>query len=433
MLRAAREAASRALLGTTRQLPALQAAGVVDAGGAGLLLLLDSLLHVVAGSHVEAPPVPEVASRASTGQGQGVNGLAAAGAPSQGPSAHALGSLQEELVGSEGGTGRAAAGRDVSELRYEVMFFLEAPDEAIPALRSVWAGCGGSIVIVGGDGLYNCHIHTDDVGQAIEAAIEIGRPRQIRVTDLADQVEEERWVREAALAVPDQAELPRQVNCAVVAVCAGEGVRRIFVSLGASRVVSGGQSANPSTEEILEAIARAPAEQVLVLPNNPNVVAVAEQAAAHSLKKVRVVPTPGVPEGFAAMLAYDPETDVDTNVDNMAAAAARVVAGEVVRASRDATTPVGRVEEGDWLGLGRDGIKVVTPALSPASDAAVALLGELLGEAASHEIVTVIEGADARPSDTRRIVGWLSDSRPALTVEVHHGGQPVYPYLFSIE
>ena len=111
-------------------------------------------------------------------------------------------------------------------------------------------------------------------------------------------------------------------------------MKRIFRSLGARQIVAGGQSANPSTEEILEAIAAAPAEEVVVLPNNPNVIAVAEQAAAHSSKKVRVVPTAGIPEGFAALLAYDPEADVDTNADNMAAAARTCVAGEVAQASR---------------------------------------------------------------------------------------------------
>jgi len=303
----------------------------------------------------------------------------------------------------------------------------------VPAFRSVWAGCGGSIVIVGGDGLYNCHIHTDDIGAAIEAAIEIGRPRHIRVTDLDEQVEEERWVREAA-ASGEQVEPPEQRStCSVVAVCAGEGVKRIFRSLGAHQVVQGGQGSNPSTSEILEAITAAAAEQVVVLPNNPNVVAVAEQAAAHASKKVRVVPTLGIPEGFAALLAYDPEADVDTNAENMTVAANRVVAGEVVRASRDAATEAGDVRAADWLGLSREGVKVVVPGTATASDAAIALLDALVGEAAGYEIVTVIEGEGARAGDTRRIVEWLAEHRPGIVAEVHHGGQPLYPYLFSVE
>ena len=414
VLEGAREAAARALEGTTQQLPALRAAGVVDAGGAGLLLLFDSFLHVLAGREIEAPPAPAGAEAMSS----------ARPGPAEEGWRPGLYSSTGHGVAGDGGAG---------ELRYEVMFFLEAPDESVPAFRSVWEGCGGSIVIVGGDGLYNCHIHTDDVGEAIEAAIEIGRPRRIRVTDLRDQVEEERWVRDAE-ASGGQLEAPEEpVNCAVVAVCAGDGVKRILRSLGARRLVSGGQSANPSTAEILDAIAAVPAEQVIVLPNNVNVVPVAEQAAACSQKKVRVVPTPGVPEGFAALLAYDPEADVDTNADNMATAASRVVAGEVAQASRPAVTGAGPVKEGDWLGLSRQGIKVVTPASGGPADAAIALLGLLVDEDKDYEIVTIIEGEGSHPADTRRIVEWLSENRPGVTSEVHHGGQPLYPYLFSIE
>jgi hypothetical protein len=406
VLGAARQAAARALDGTTQQLPALRAAGVVDAGGAGLLLLFDSFLKVMCGREVEAPPAP----------------------------AGAAGEQRPELAGEAArAVLSAGAPEGTAELRYEVMFFLEAPDESVPAFRSVWESCGGSIVIVGGDGLYNCHIHTDDVGEAIEAAIEIGRPRRIRVTDLREQVEEERWVREAEASGQQLLAPAEPVNCAVVAVCAGEGVKRILRSLGARQLVSGGQSANPSTAEILDAITAVPAEQVVVLPNNVNVVPVAEQAAAHSQKKVRVVPTPGIPEGFAALLAYDPEADVDTNADNMAAAALRVVAGEVAQASRPAVTGAGPVREGDWLGMSRQGIEVVVPASGGPADAAIALLDLLVPEGEDYEIVTIIEGDGAHPADTRRIVEWVSEKRPGLTSEVHHGGQPLYPYLFSIE
>jgi DAK2 domain fusion protein YloV len=409
VLEGAREAAALALDGTTEQLPALRAAGVVDAGGAGLLLLFESFLKVVCGREVQAPPAPAAPA------------VLGAGRPG----------MADEVRGYAGTAGHDGGAEPA--LRFEVMFFLEAPDESVPAFRSVWESCGGSIVIVGGDGLYNCHIHTDDVGEAIEAATEIGRPRQIRVTDLRDQVEEERWVREAEASGQQLLAPAEPVNCAVVAVCAGEGVKRILRSLGARQLVSGGQSANPSTAEILDAITAVPAEQVVVLPNNVNVVPVAEQAAAHSQKKVRVVPTPGIPEGFAALLAYDPEADVDTNADNMTAAALRVVAGEVAQASRPAVTDAGPVKEGDWLGLSRRGIKVVTPASGGPADAAIALLDILVAPDKDYEIVTIIEGDGSHPADTRRIVEWISEKRPGVTSEVHHGGQPLYPYLFSIE
>src|SRR5205823_5394429 len=161
------------------------------------------------------------------------------------------------------------------------------------------------IVVVGGDGLWNCHIHTDDIGAAIEAALDCGRPRNIRVTDLVEQVEEEAWVRGAdPEAVPD---VEVDVETAVVAVATGDGVRRIFHSLGVQRVVTGGQSMNPSTAQLLEAVESSPADQVVILPNNKNIVPVAEQVRDQTSKVVRVVPTRGIAEGCAALIAYDPE------------------------------------------------------------------------------------------------------------------------------
>ncbi len=424
VLETARDQASKALASTTEQLPALRAAGVVDAGGAGLLLLLDSFLEVVEGRPVDAPPTPSVRENAAaTASRSGGTGAGPDDVAPRRPFAH-----------DATGEGFGQGGHDEpTDLRYEVMFLLEAPDESIPAFRSVWGSYGASIVIVGGNGLYKCHIHTDEIGPAIEAAIEIGRPRDIQVTDLTEQIEEQRWVREAAASGAQEEPPADPVRSAVVAVASGDGVKRIFRSLGARQIVAGGQGANPSTEEILEAIATAPAEQVVVLPNNRNVVAVAEQAADHSLKKVRVVPTAGIPEGFAALLAYDPEADVDTNADNMAAAAKHVVAAEVARASRDAVTRAGKVKEGDWLGISRERVEVIAHPPATAADAAINLLDLLVSAGGGHEIVTVIEGEGAHPGDTRRIVEWLGEKRPGTTSEVHHGGQPVYPYLFSIE
>ncbi|MET0739051.1 MAG: DAK2 domain-containing protein, partial [Acidimicrobiales bacterium] len=209
-----------ALTRTPDMLPVLKEAGVVDAGGAGFLLLLDALLHVLDGRPLPEPDTIEVPDEdlAQT-------------------MAHAA---HDE--GDEGG---------IADLRYEVMYLLEATDGTIPAFKDVWAGIGDSIVVVGGDGLWNCHIHTDDIGASIEAAVDIGRPRNIRVTDLLEQVEEERWVRDAAPELVGViASTP--VPTAVVAVCTGDGIRRIFHSLGVQGVVLGGQTMNPSTAQLLE-------------------------------------------------------------------------------------------------------------------------------------------------------------------------------------
>jgi len=400
VLDAARSRAADALARTPEMLPVLKQAGVVDAGGSGFLLLLDVALDVLDGRGV---PEPEVAA-------------------DDGPI----------LAHGEGGEGHGDGG--LADLRYEVMYFLEAPDEAIPAFKDVWAGIGDSIVVVGGDGLWNCHIHTDDIGAAIEAAIDAGRPKQIRVTDLLEQVgelEEERWVTEgvasgAGLEEPPHASEP--VTTAVVAVAVGDGIRRIFHSLGVQRVVTGGQTMNPSTADLVAAVEACPADHVVLLPNNKNIVPVAEQVASQTAKAVSVVPTRGVTEGFAALLAYDPEADLESNAEAMAAAARGVVAGEVTRAVRDSVSDAGPIREGDWLGLSRHGIEVVDRDLATAC---CELLEKLVTD--DHEIVTVIEGDGASTGVTRRMTEWLRDHRPGAEAEVHHGGQPLYPYLFGIE
>jgi DAK2 domain fusion protein YloV len=390
VLDAANTQARDALARTPELLPVLKQAGVVDAGGAGFTLLLDVLLHVSAGRPIpqpaDAPPVDMVAAVA-------------------------------EVHDAEHGS--------VSDLRYEVMYFLEAPDETVPAFKEVWAGIGDSIVVVGGDGIWNCHIHTDDIGAAIEAAIDCGRPRNIRVTDLIEQVEEERWVREAP---PEEEAAFETVPTAVVAIATGEGVRRIFRSLGVHAVVAGGQSMNPSTAQILQAVEAAPGESVVILPNNKNIVAVAEQVDAVASKAVRVVPTTGITEGFAALMEYDPQADVDANALAMRDAADRITSGEVTQAVRDSTTDAGAVKAGDWMGLSRAGIEVVRPTLA---EAAVGLLERLVDD--DHEIVTIIEGEGASAAVTRHVTEWLAEHHPGVGSEVHHGGQPLYPYLFGVE
>jgi hypothetical protein len=400
---ASRSAAADALARTPELLPILAQAGVVDAGGSGYLLLLDAILTVMDGRPLPEPP--ELPDQLTGGAGGGMDDAVAA--------AH------------DGGTG------DISGLRYEVMYLLEAPDDTIPSFKEVWAGIGDSIVVVGGDGLWNCHIHTDNIGAAVEAALDAGRPRNIRITDLLEQVEEERWVREgggtAGSGAPATPPGPPPIT-GVVAVSTGVGIARIFRSLGVHQVIAGGQSMNPSTAEILEAVEQLRADEVIILPNNKNIRPVAEQVEGLTAKLVRVVPTNSIAEGFAALLAYDPEAHVDVNARDMEASATNVVAGEITQAVRDSDSPVGPVATGDWLGLSRQGIEAVSDSVA---QVARALLDKLVTD--DHELVTLIEGEGSSAADTRRITEWLAEHRPGVDTEVHQGGQPLYPYLFSIE
>jgi dihydroxyacetone kinase-like predicted kinase len=213
-----------------------------------------------------------------------------------------------------------------------------------------------------------------------------------------------------------------------VAIATGDGIRRIFHSLGVQNIVAGGQSMNPSTAQILEAVEASPGEEVVVLPNNTNIIAVAEQVQQLTDKTVRVVPTKGIAEGFAALMEYDPQSDATSNADRMAQSAVRVVSGEVTQAVRDSSSAAGPVRAGDYIGLSRRGIEAVAPTLA---EAATGLLDRLVG--GEHEIVTIIEGEGASAANTRRITEWLGEHHPDVTAEIHHGGQPLYPYLLSVE
>lgn len=402
VIRVAREAGRASLARTPELLPVLADAGVVDAGGAGYLLLLDSALHVVDGE-----PLPEPVE-------------------TEGPSAEALAAVAHR---------ESADGLDVSEQRYEVMYLLDLVDENIDAFKQAWGAIGDSIVVVGGDGLWNCHVHTNEIGAAIEAALSLdGRPREIRVTDLFSEVAEEHEKREAQMTGERHTRtragggLPR-VTTAIVAVCSGDGLAELFSNLRVQGIVTGGQTLNPSTAELLETVDRVNADQVIILPNNKNIIPVAEQVDALTSRTVVVVPTVSMPEALAALVVYDPESDADENAAEMVDAIASVTTGEVTRAVRASRSDAGDIAEGDWIGITRgEGIASVAPDVV---GAALTLVDGLLADGA--ELLTVITGADATPAVTAEIEGHVAAVHPEVQIEVHRGGQPLYPYLFGAE
>ena len=401
-----RDEAADTLARTPEMLPVLAQAGVVDAGGAGFLLLLDAFLLVLDGRPLPEPSGVEAPDLSSLNGGW--------------------------AIGGSEGAGSVEGAHTVGDLRYEVMYLLSAPDDSIDTFKEVWAGVGNSIVVVGGDGLWNCHIHTDDVGAAIEAGVDAGRPQRIRVTDLDEQVEEERWVRESVGtpgAGPPMEGTGPPPTTSVVAVVSGDGIGRIFpLPSGVHHLVVGGQTMNPATADLVKAVESVGSDEVVILPNNKNIGPVAEQVDGLSGKTVHVVATGSMVEGFAALLAYDPAAGAEANVASMSESAARVVPAEVARAVRDSVTDAGEVHEGDFVGISRDG--VVAIADNPVVCTRL-LSSRLLDD--THELVTLIEGEGARVADTRRIEEWLSEEYPDVALEVHQGGQPLYPYLLGIE
>ncbi len=455
VLENARRAGQLALEATPQQLPVLADAGVVDAGAAGYLLLLDAMLSVIDGR-----PLPDSVELPAEVEAVIAHGNAGADLHSAAtdPLAEQREELHRHLNGGHGGSHDA---HDLSATRYEVMFLLAAPDENIEDFKTAWYSLGDSIVMVGGDGLWNCHIHTDDIGPVIEAGIDAGRPHRIQITDLHDQVAElgqhsphsqhsagagqssqhsagagQSSQHSAGAGQSSQhsagagqaATQQPAVECAVVAISPSAGLDRLFVSMGCHGIVTGGQTMNPSTAEVLAAVEAAPSQQVVVLPNNSNIVRVAQQAGDHASKTVAVVATTSVPAGLAALIGFDSATGADANAASMGDAAAAVLAGEITQAVRDTATPTGHVAAGAWIGLNGDGIAASgeTPAV-----AAVELLGAMLGP--DHEILTLIEGAEAQQAQTQEVMSWLTEHWPAVAVERHFGGQDHYPYLFGIE
>jgi len=411
MLRVARAAGQKALDNTPELLPVLKDAGVVDAGGAGFMLLLDSAIHIVDGEPLPEPTYDD------------------------GPSAEQL----EKVALRHASDGSV----DVSELRYEVMFLLDLEDTKLKRFKNAWGEIGDSIVVVGGDGIYNCHIHTNDIGAAIEAPISIGgRPSKIRVTDLFEEVSEEHAKREAELGVPvggstssqagrtssHQAALP-PVTCAVVAVASGDGLAELFGQMGVHGVVTGGQTMNPSTQELLDAVEHMNATQVVILPNNKNIIPVANKIDELTKKDVRVVPTCSMPEALAALVAYDPEASAEHNGSQMSRAASSVATGEVTQAIRDTNSDAGPVKAGDFIGLVRgDGVVAVAATLDAACHD---LLAKLITP--QRELLTIITGSNATSQATDALVAHVGQVHPHISCEVHFGGQPLYPYLFGVE
>lgn len=380
---AAAAAAREALALTPTQLKVLADAGVVDAGGRGLCVVLDAAERVLTGRHPVSEPghhkTPRIPVR-----------------------------VPEDVL-TEGGPS------------YEVMFLLDAADEAaVGVLRSELAALGDSLVVVGGEDLWNVHVHVDDVGAAIEAGIRAGRPHRIRVTHFADQVAEHRH-RDASL-----------TGRKVVAVTFGDGLRDLFAAAGAL-VVEAGVGRRPSTGEILAAIEESGAAEVVVMPNDPDSLRVAEIAARTAEDggqvRVAVIPTQAQVQGLAAIAVHEPGRSFEQDVLEMTATARHARHGAVTVAARQAFTTAGPCEVGDVLGVIEGDFAIIG---SDLFEVASGVVGRLLG--AGGELVTLVSGCDEHAAAlAERCAAWVEETYPLADVVVYEGGQERYPLLMSVE
>lgn len=380
---AAAAAAREALLRTPEQLKVLADAGVVDAGGRGLSVILDAAETVLTGRR--PAPVEMPVRRATL------------------PAPVPTDDLTED--------GPA----------YEVMYLLDADDDRLPTLRAALAPLGDSLVVVGGDGLWNVHVHVDDVGAAVEAGIEAGRPYRIRVTHFAEQVASTR--ARAGERSTDRG------GRRIVTVAAGPGLAALFEEAGA--VVVRPSERRPSTKELLDAILDSAAEEVICLPNDPDSVRVAQIAAQtaeqdHGVRVV-VIPTQAQVQGLAAVAVHDPARTFDQDVLEMTATARHARHGAVTIAARQAITMAGPCEPGDALGVVAGDFAVVGDDLfAVASDVAERLL------AGGGELVTLVAGADD-DGLTARLAADIESRHPAVDVMTYDGGQARYPILMAVE
>lgn len=383
-------AAREALAHTPEQLEQLRSAGVVDAGGRGLSVVLDAAETVLTGRH--PIPVPQPIG------------------------AHSI------PVATEAGRGRDGAGAEGPA--YEVMYLLDADDEAVPTLREALAPLGDSLVVVGGDGLWNVHVHVDDVGAAVEAGITAGRPHRIRVTHFAEQVSEHGAEQRAARRTRERS------GRRIVAVSAGPGLARLFGDAGAI-VIEGGTGRRPSTGMILEAIAGSGAAEVVILPNDRESVRAARIAAQTAGEdwdiRVAVIPTEAQVQGLAALAVHEPARGFDADVLEMTATARHTRHGAVTIAARRAITMAGPCEPGDVLGVIEGDFALVGHELAVV---ATEILDRMLG--GGGELVTLVGGAGAADL-AQRCEEYVADRHAHVDVVVYDGGQDRYPLLMSVE
>ena len=362
---------------TRDMLDVLREAGVVDAGAAGLVEIVRGLAAAVCGETIPEPPA------------------------------------FEESIGVD------AIHQELSRYRYCTVFLVEGERLDAGELEAELEPLGDSLLVVGDASAVKVHVHTDDPGAALSLGVARGTVSGVEIANMHEQTarREERLL----VAVPE----PAPAATEVVAVVAGTGNRRLFESLGAS-VVDGGRTMNPATADILAAVEASPAADVVVLPNNSNVVMAAEQAADHSAKRVRVVPTVSLQAGLAAMVAFDASATLAANVESMQEALAAVATGAVTVASRDVEMNGLAVRRGAFLGLA-DGEPVAGG--DSFDDVAAAVIERLLAE--PRDVLTLLTGEDEPPLEG--LLERIEGAHPELELEVHEGGQPHYPLLVSAE
>jgi len=404
---AAIEGAEVALEQTPELLPALKKAGVVDAGGYGFVLILKAMLSVMKDGVM-------IKSESSA-------------------------QIDDE---EEDGGSRNAAGEYETEITftYCTEFIVKRAEECEndPAdLRAYLESIGDSAVVVDDDEIIKVHVHTDHPGNAIEKGLTFGQLINLKIENMRDQHEKAKHDAQNAKSKPakskDRSETFTPVEptkpVGFVSVCAGDGLADLFRDLGVDTIVSGGQTMNPSTDNILKAIESTPAETVFVLPNNKNIIMAAEQAIPISTRKVIVLHTRTIPQGITAMLSFDPDADNNTNAIEMQKAAEKIATGQITFAARDSEFDGHSIKKGELMALLGGKITFVDTDLEKT---VMKLLKQMIKR--DSQFVTVIYGEDVTESQAAAIEAQIQAKYGSKTeITMINGGQPIYYYIISVE
>ena len=390
------EEGRRVLAKTPDMLPVLKEAGVVDSGGQGLMVVLEGAFDAFMGKEVDLT----------------FDGGESAKVVKITPQAEAdikFGYCTEFII----------------VLNKE----FTAEDEV--DFKAYLSSLGDSIVCVADDEVVKIHVHTNDPGLAIQRALTYGSLSRIKIDNMREE-HQEKLIKDAEKIAAQQAEeaakAPKK-EVGFISVSIGEGFGQIFRDLGVDYLIEGGQTMNPSTEDMLNAISKVNAEHIFILPNNKNIILAAEQARDLTEdKKIIVLPTKTIPQGISAMIGYMPEAGVDENEENMKDAYQDIASGQVTYAVRDTVIDGKEIHNGDIMGINDDGIAAVGKDLT---ETTLELLSTMADE--DSELICLYYGADVTKDDADALSDAIEDKFPECEVEVNFGGQPIYYYMISVE
>lgn len=385
--------AEAVLARTPEMLPVLKEAGVVDSGGQGLLEVLKGAFDGYLGKEIDLTFEK----------------------PKSGVSVKPVSAEESDIK-----FGYCT--------EFIIMLEKEFPEKEEHAFKEYLMSIGDSLVVVADDEIVKVHVHTNDPGQAIQKALTYGQLSNMKIDNMRLE-HHEKVIKEAEKMAAQQAAQEPAKEVGFISVSVGDGMGQIFRELGADYLIEGGQTMNPSTEDVLQAIAHVNAENIFIFPNNKNIILAANQARDLTEdKNIIVIPTKTIPQGITALISYVPDKTVEQNTEEMMEAMKNVKTGQITYAVRDTKIDDKEIRQGDIMGIGDHGILAVGKEIE---DTAVAMVQEMADE--DSEIISVYYGADVTAEDAEQFAARLEELYPDFDVELNEGGQPIYYYVVSVE